>query len=105
MSAMLCAALYPNVVQVGIVPPLCHTSKEQKAKQKYETFTLDVLQVRAPQGTYKKTGTGVMKMQPKANELRFVTKNDGYVHVHPSSVNYTVRLGGEKKIRSKLNNL
>uniref|UniRef100_A0AAX7SM79 Putative ATP-dependent RNA helicase DHX57 n=1 Tax=Astatotilapia calliptera TaxID=8154 RepID=A0AAX7SM79_ASTCA len=61
------------------------------AKQKYETFTLDVLQVRAPQGTYKKTGTGVMKMQPKANELRFVTKNDGYVHVHPSSVNYTVR--------------
>lgn len=62
MSAMLCAALYPNVVQV-----------------------------RAPQGTYKKTGTGVMKMQPKANELRFVTKNDVYVHVHPSSVNYTVR--------------
>lgn len=46
-----------------------------------------------------------MKMQPKANELRFVTKNDGYVHVHPSSVNYTVRLGGGKKIRSKLNNL
>lgn len=30
-------------------------------------------------------------MHPKANELRFVTKNDGYVHVHPSSVNYTVR--------------
>lgn len=32
-----------------------------------------------------------MKTHPKANELRFVTKNDGYVHVHPSSVNYTVR--------------
>lgn len=30
-------------------------------------------------------------MHPKANELRFVTKNDGYVHVHPSSVNYMVR--------------
>uniref|UniRef100_A0A3Q2CQ92 RNA helicase n=1 Tax=Cyprinodon variegatus TaxID=28743 RepID=A0A3Q2CQ92_CYPVA len=30
-------------------------------------------------------------MQPKANELRFMTKNDGCVHVHPSSVNYTVR--------------
>lgn len=29
-------------------------------------------------------------MHPKANELRFVTKNDGCVHVHPSSVNYTV---------------
>ncbi|RVE56430.1 hypothetical protein OJAV_G00221220 [Oryzias javanicus] len=62
MSAMLCAALYPNVVQV-----------------------------RAPQGNYKMTSTGAMKSQPKANELRFATKNDGYVHVHPSSVNYTVR--------------
>lgn len=29
-------------------------------------------------------------MQPKANELRFMTKDDGCVHVHPSSVNYTV---------------
>ncbi|XP_068572950.1 putative ATP-dependent RNA helicase DHX57 [Cebidichthys violaceus] len=62
MSAMLCAALYPNVVQV-----------------------------RAPQGNYKMTSKGAMKMQPKANELRFMTKDDGYVHVHPSSVNYTVR--------------
>lgn len=62
MSAMLCAALYPNVVQV-----------------------------RAPQGNYKMTSKGAMKMQPKANELRFLTKTDGYVHVHPSSVNYTVR--------------
>lgn len=62
MSAMLCAALYPNVVQV-----------------------------RAPQGNYKMTSKGAMKMQPKANELRFLTKNDGYVNVHPSSVNYTVR--------------
>ncbi|XP_044041528.1 putative ATP-dependent RNA helicase DHX57 isoform X2 [Siniperca chuatsi] len=62
MSAMLCAALYPNVVQV-----------------------------RAPQGNYKMTSKGAMKMQPKANELRFMTKNDGCVHVHPSSVNYTVR--------------
>ncbi|XP_011611798.2 putative ATP-dependent RNA helicase DHX57 isoform X2 [Takifugu rubripes] len=62
MSAMLCAALYPNVVQV-----------------------------RAPQENYKMTSKGAMKMHPKANELRFVTKNDGCVHVHPSSVNYTVR--------------
>uniref|UniRef100_A0A3Q3IX66 Putative ATP-dependent RNA helicase DHX57 n=1 Tax=Monopterus albus TaxID=43700 RepID=A0A3Q3IX66_MONAL len=62
MSAMLCAALYPNVVQVH-----------------------------APQGNYKMTSKGVMQMQPKANELRFMTKNDGCVHVHPSSVNYTVR--------------
>ncbi|XP_056281028.1 putative ATP-dependent RNA helicase DHX57 [Pseudoliparis swirei] len=62
MSAMLCAALYPNVVQV-----------------------------RAPQGNYKMTSKGAMKMPPKASELRFMTKDDGCVHVHPSSVNYTVR--------------
>ncbi|NXS65481.1 DEXH1 helicase, partial [Pandion haliaetus] len=35
--------------------------------------------------------TGVVKMQPKAEELKFVTKNDGYVHIHPSSVNYQIR--------------
>lgn len=33
-----------------------------------------------------------MKMQPRANELRFMTKNDGCVHIHPSSVNYAVRM-------------
>lgn len=31
-------------------------------------------------------------MQPKAEELRFMTKNDGAVHIHPSSINYTVIL-------------
>lgn len=31
-------------------------------------------------------------MQPKSAELKFVTKNDGYVHIHPSSVNYQVRM-------------
>ena len=50
-----------------------------------------VIQVRAPQGNYKMTSKGAMKMQPKANELRFMTKNDGCVHMHPSSVNYLVR--------------
>lgn len=30
-------------------------------------------------------------MHPRASELRFMTKNDGCVYVHPSSVNYTVR--------------
>uniref|UniRef100_A0A672N0A8 RNA helicase n=1 Tax=Sinocyclocheilus grahami TaxID=75366 RepID=A0A672N0A8_SINGR len=62
MSAMLCAALYPNVVQV-----------------------------RSPQGKYKLTSKGAMKMQPKAEELRFMTKSDGAVHIHPSSVNFSVR--------------
>uniref|UniRef100_A0A3B3QJM3 Putative ATP-dependent RNA helicase DHX57 n=1 Tax=Paramormyrops kingsleyae TaxID=1676925 RepID=A0A3B3QJM3_9TELE len=62
ISAILCAALYPNVVQV-----------------------------RAPQGKYKLTSKGAVKMQPKAEELRFMTKRDGCVHIHPSSINYTVR--------------
>ncbi|NWX18054.1 DEXH1 helicase, partial [Aegotheles bennettii] len=35
--------------------------------------------------------TGAVKMQPKAEELKFVTKSDGYVHIHPSSVNYQTR--------------
>ncbi|XP_034148721.1 LOW QUALITY PROTEIN: putative ATP-dependent RNA helicase DHX57 [Esox lucius] len=59
---MLCAALYPNVVQV-----------------------------RSPHEKFKQTSKGAVKMQPKADELRYMTKNDGCVHVHPSSVNYTVR--------------
>ncbi|XP_053917909.1 putative ATP-dependent RNA helicase DHX57 isoform X2 [Cuculus canorus] len=62
ISAMLCAALYPNVVQV-----------------------------KKPEGKYQKTSTGAVKMQPKAEELKFVTKNDGYVHIHPSSVNYQTK--------------
>ncbi|XP_061523869.1 putative ATP-dependent RNA helicase DHX57 [Phycodurus eques] len=62
MSAMLCAALYPNVVQVQPSEGVCKVSVK-----------------------------GVVKMLPKANELRFLTKSDGCVHVHPSSVNYNVR--------------
>ncbi|XP_069881522.1 putative ATP-dependent RNA helicase DHX57 isoform X2 [Dipodomys merriami] len=62
ISAMLCAALYPNVVQV-----------------------------KTPEGKFQKTSTGAVRMQPKSAELKFVTKNDGYVHIHPSSVNYQVR--------------
>ncbi|TRY60779.1 hypothetical protein DNTS_032212 [Danionella cerebrum] len=61
MSAMLCAALYPNVVQV-----------------------------KSPQGKYKLTSKGAVKMLPKAEELRFMTKSDGTVHIHPSSVNFSV---------------
>ncbi|XP_043839844.1 putative ATP-dependent RNA helicase DHX57 isoform X2 [Dromiciops gliroides] len=62
ISAILCAALYPNVVQV-----------------------------KTPEGKYQKTSRGAVRMQPKVDELKFVTKNDGYVHIHPSSVNYQMR--------------
>ncbi|GCC31188.1 hypothetical protein chiPu_0009645 [Chiloscyllium punctatum] len=62
ISAMLCAALYPNVVQVT-----------------------------SPQSKYAKTMSGTVKVLPKPEELHFITKNDGNVHIHPSSVNYQVR--------------
>uniref|UniRef100_A0A8C5NG69 RNA helicase n=1 Tax=Gouania willdenowi TaxID=441366 RepID=A0A8C5NG69_GOUWI len=62
MSAMLCAALYPNVIQV-----------------------------QTPEENYTLTSDGEVKMLPKASELRFLTKRDGYVHVHPSSVNHNTR--------------
>ncbi|XP_072265233.1 putative ATP-dependent RNA helicase DHX57 [Pyxicephalus adspersus] len=62
MSAMLCAALYPNVVQV-----------------------------RTPEGKFQMTRSGAVKTHPKAEELKFVTKNDGYVHIHPSSINYQMQ--------------
>ncbi|XP_032881667.1 putative ATP-dependent RNA helicase DHX57 isoform X2 [Amblyraja radiata] len=62
VSAILCAALYPNVVQVT-----------------------------APQSKYTQTMSGAVKLPPKPEELHFITKNDGNVHIHPSSVNYQVR--------------
>ncbi|XP_049640202.1 putative ATP-dependent RNA helicase DHX57 [Suncus etruscus] len=62
ISAILCAALYPNVVQV-----------------------------KGAEGKFQKTSRGSRKTQSKSEELKFVTKNDGFVYIHPSSVNYQVR--------------
>lgn len=50
--------------------------------------------MKSPEGKFQKTSTGAVRMQPKSDELKFVTKNDGYVHIHPSSVNYQVRTAG-----------
>uniref|UniRef100_A0A8C2SZV7 Putative ATP-dependent RNA helicase DHX57 n=1 Tax=Coturnix japonica TaxID=93934 RepID=A0A8C2SZV7_COTJA len=55
------------------------------------SISAGLLDVKKPEGKYQKTSTGAVKMQPKAEELKFVTKNDGYVHIHPSSVNYQTR--------------
>ncbi|KAJ7341234.1 hypothetical protein JRQ81_005102 [Phrynocephalus forsythii] len=60
ISAILCAALYPNVVQV-----------------------------RTPEGMLQKASKGAVKTNPK--ELKFVTKKEGCVYIHPSSVNYQTR--------------
>lgn len=58
ISALLCAALYPNVVKV-LTPE--------------KSFTMGV--------------GGSVPRQPLASELRFKTREDGYVAIHPSSVN------------------
>lgn len=50
--------------------------------------------MKSPEGKFQKTSTGAVRMQPKSDELKFVTKNDGYVHIHPSSVNYQVGMVG-----------
>lgn len=59
LQGLLCAALYPNVVKV---------------------FT--------PEKSFQIQSVGAVPMQPKAKELRFQTKNDGFVNIHPSSVNF-----------------
>ncbi|KAM3853474.1 putative ATP-dependent RNA helicase DHX57 isoform 1-T2 [Vipera latastei] len=62
ISAILCAAMYPNVVQI-------------KAQEK----------------KYQKDNRGAAKINPKPEALMFATKNQGYVHIHPSSVNYQTK--------------
>ncbi|XP_034189503.2 putative ATP-dependent RNA helicase DHX57 isoform X1 [Osmia lignaria lignaria] len=61
LQGLLCAALYPNVVKV---------------------FT--------PEKSFQVQSVGAVPMQPKPKELRFQTKNDGFVNIHPSSVNFHV---------------
>lgn len=61
LGALLCAALYPNVVKV---------------------FT--------PEKNFTMTAGGAVPRQPQANELKFKTNLDGYVNIHPASVNSVV---------------
>lgn len=61
LQGLLCAALYPNVVKV---------------------FT--------PEKSFELIATGAIARQPKPEELRFQTKDDGFVNVHPSSINFSV---------------
>lgn len=61
LGALLCAALYPNVVKV---------------------FT--------PEKSFTMTAGGAVSRQPLPSELKFKTNHDGYVNIHPSSVNSEV---------------
>ncbi|XP_071163439.1 putative ATP-dependent RNA helicase DHX57 isoform X5 [Mytilus edulis] len=62
ISAILVGALYPNVVQVM-----------------------------TPQSKFNQSSAGAVSKFPKPEELRFKTKSDGFIHIHPSSVNFQVR--------------
>lgn len=61
LGAMLCAALYPNIVKVL-----------------------------TPEKSFTMTAGGAVPRQPDAKELKFKTNQDGYVAIHPSSVNSDV---------------
>ncbi|KAI8788572.1 ATP-dependent RNA helicase DHX57 [Biomphalaria glabrata] len=62
LSALLVAALYPNI-----------------------------LQVLTPETRYHPSSSGAVVKQPNPEDLKFKTKQDGYVHIHPSSVNFQAR--------------
>uniref|UniRef100_A0A2D4H921 RNA helicase n=2 Tax=Micrurus lemniscatus lemniscatus TaxID=129467 RepID=A0A2D4H921_MICLE len=62
ISAILCAAMYPNVVQIKVPEKKC----------------LKIIK-------------GAAKINPKPEALMFATKSQGYVHIHPSSVNYQIK--------------
>ncbi|GBP89895.1 Putative ATP-dependent RNA helicase DHX57 [Eumeta japonica] len=61
LSAILCAALYPNVVKVL-----------------------------TPEKSFHMQAGGAVPRQTLSEELKFKTKADGFVAIHPSSVNSTV---------------
>lgn len=61
LAALLCAALYPNVVKVL-----------------------------TPEKSFTMTSGGAMPKLPSAQDLKFKTQQDGYVNIHPSSVNANV---------------
>ncbi|XP_053608601.1 putative ATP-dependent RNA helicase DHX57 isoform X2 [Plodia interpunctella] len=61
LAAILCAALYPNVVKVL-----------------------------TPEKSFHMQAGGAIPRQPAPDELKFKTKSDGYVALHPSSINSTV---------------
>ena len=62
IAAVLVGALYPNVVQV-----------------------------RTPETKYQSSMTGTVPQSFKPEDIKFATKEDGYVSIHPSSVNFKCR--------------
>ncbi|XP_017085625.1 putative ATP-dependent RNA helicase DHX57 [Drosophila eugracilis] len=58
LTSLLCAALYPNIVKIM-----------------------------TPERVYVQTAGGAVPREPSHQDLRFKTRGDGYVKIHPSSVN------------------
>ncbi|KAL7987260.1 hypothetical protein Chor_006179 [Crotalus horridus] len=48
-------------------------------------------EIKAQEKKYQKTNRGAAKINPKPEALMFATKNQGYIHIHPSSVNYQTK--------------
>ncbi|XP_043658089.1 putative ATP-dependent RNA helicase DHX57 [Drosophila teissieri] len=61
LTSLLCAALYPNIVKIM-----------------------------TPDRVYIQTAGGAVPREPSHHDLRFKTRGDGYVKIHPSSVNSQV---------------
>ncbi|EDW06069.1 putative ATP-dependent RNA helicase DHX57 [Drosophila mojavensis] len=61
LTSLLCAALYPNIVKIM-----------------------------TPDRVYIQTAGGAVPREPGHQDLRFKTRGDGYVRIHPSSVNSQV---------------
>ncbi|KAH8245590.1 hypothetical protein KR032_012249 [Drosophila birchii] len=61
LTSLLCAALYPNIVKIM-----------------------------TPERVYVQTAGGAVPREPSHQDLRFKTRGDGYVKIHPSSVNSQV---------------
>lgn len=84
-------------VAVGMGPPFSSPRDIEEAcalsKELAWACAVPLVQVKGLDGKFQKTNRGSRKMQSKSEELKFVTKNDGFVYIHPSSVNYQVRVG------------
>ena len=76
VSAVLCSALYPNIVKVNLVI-------QQENRLNHQTVLPKVL---TPEQKYMQTATGAMAKPPNPEDLKFKTAVDGYVHLHPGSV-------------------
>ena len=85
VSCVLAAALYPNVVQVlpGNRAKLIIFSTHLNCFSKFAYFSYK--QILTPKAKYKATAAGAVLKPFSPEDIKFRTKADGYVNIHPSS--------------------